>query len=152
MERKIVGFGVDEVGDPVAELDCGHRQHVRHNPPLSERVWVLTENGRNSKLGQFLNCVRCDQLEMPQGFVSFQQTPLFTEDTIPAGLQKDHSTGTGIWAKIMVLEGLLRYQAEALGVDITLLPEAQGIIVPNVVHAVQVVGKVRFFVEFYRCE
>ena len=150
MERKIVGFAVDEVGDTVAELDCGHGQHVRHNPPLSNREWVLTENGRNSKLGQTLNCVRCDRLEMPPGFVRFQQTPVFTEETVPAGLQKEHATGTGIWAKITVLEGALRYKAEALDIDITLSPTTEGIIVPNVVHAVKPLGKVRFFVAFYR--
>lgn len=152
MNRKIVGFGVDEVGDTVAQLDCGHGQHVRHNPPLSEREWVLTENGRNSKLGEPLNCVRCDALEMPEGYFCFQQTPIFTEYTIPLGLQKEHATGTGIWAKIVVQEGALRYRAEALGVDIMLSPEVVGMIVPNVVHSVQAQGRVRFLVEFYRQE
>lgn len=152
MERKIVGFSVDAVGDPVAELDCGHGQHVRHAPPLSDREWVLTENGRNSKLGQPLDCVRCDEMEMPEGHVCFQQTPIFTQYTIPVGLQKEHSTGTGIWAKIIVQAGELHYQAEALNIDIMLTPEVQGVIVPNVTHAVQATGKVRFFVEFYRRE
>jgi hypothetical protein len=31
--RKIVGFHLDERKDWVAELECGHQQHVRHNPP-----------------------------------------------------------------------------------------------------------------------
>jgi tellurite resistance-related uncharacterized protein len=152
MKRKIVGFAVDEAGDYVAELDCGHGQHVRHNPPLSDRAWVLTENGRNSKLGESLNCVRCERLEMPEGFIAFQQTPIFTEETIPAGLQKDHATGAGVWAKIIVLEGKLRYQAEALRVDMELAPDVLGVIVPQVVHAVAPVGPVRFFVEFYRLD
>jgi tellurite resistance-related uncharacterized protein len=152
MKRIIVGFGVDEAGDYVAELDCGHRQHVRHNPPLSEREWVLTADGRNGKLGESLNCVRCERLEMPEGVVAFQQTAVFTEETIPAGLQKDHATGAGVWAKIIVLEGKLRYQAEALGVDMELAPDVLGVIVPQVVHAVAPVGPVRFFVEFYRLD
>jgi len=152
MKRMIVGFGVDEVGDPVAALNCGHGQHVRHNPPLSDREWVLTENGRNSKLGESLDCVRCDRLEMPEGFVAFQQTPIFTNETIPAGLQKDHATGAGVWARITVLAGKLRYQAEALGVDMEVSPDMGGVIVPTVVHAVTPLGQVRFFVEFYRQE
>ena len=61
MERHIVDFGVDEVGDPVAILSCGHPQHVRHNPPFENRPWVLTENGRKSRLGQILNCLRCEE-------------------------------------------------------------------------------------------
>ena len=30
--RKIVDFHLDENLDWVAELECGHQQHVRHNP------------------------------------------------------------------------------------------------------------------------
>jgi hypothetical protein len=31
--RKIVGFHRDDLGDWVADLECGHAQHLRHNPP-----------------------------------------------------------------------------------------------------------------------
>lgn len=60
MQRKIKGFILDEEGHWVAELECGHTQHVRHNPPLVERPWVLTEEGRQSRLGAVLNCKHCD--------------------------------------------------------------------------------------------
>lgn len=63
MERAIVGFRTDDEGHWVALLDCGHRQHVRHDPPLVERPWVLTEEGRASRLGVLLDCVRCDRGE-----------------------------------------------------------------------------------------
>ena len=39
MDRRIAGFHQDELGDWVAELDCGHTQHVRHNPPWQLRPW-----------------------------------------------------------------------------------------------------------------
>ena len=61
MQRKITGFHLDEEGHWVAELECGHNQHVRHDPPYVERPWVITEHGRRSRLGQELNCVRFDQ-------------------------------------------------------------------------------------------
>ncbi len=61
MQRKIVGFQQDEVGDWVAQLACGHGQHVRHDPPLSNRPWVLTEEGRQRFIGFELNCVLCDE-------------------------------------------------------------------------------------------
>ena len=51
VERAIVGFDPDETGDWVALLACGHRQHVRHQPPWRERPWVLTEEGRAERLG-----------------------------------------------------------------------------------------------------
>jgi Protein of unknown function (DUF3565) len=41
MSQAIVGFHHDEVGDWVAELACGHTQHVRHQPSWSTRPWVI---------------------------------------------------------------------------------------------------------------
>jgi hypothetical protein len=61
MQRAIIGFHLDEHGDWVADLDCGHRQHVRHNPPFVNRPWVITEEGRRSKLGVTLECILCEQ-------------------------------------------------------------------------------------------
>ena len=63
MKRRITGFHTDEHGDWRAELECGHYQHVRHNPPLRTRPWVLTEEGRAARLGLELNCKRCDEEE-----------------------------------------------------------------------------------------
>ena len=61
MDRRIVGFHPDAEGHWVAELECGHAQHVRHDPPWMSRPWVLTREGRDSRLGVVLNCVKCDQ-------------------------------------------------------------------------------------------
>jgi len=60
MEQRIVGFHQDEHGDWVADLACGHGQHVRHQPPLTNRPWVFTEEGRTQHLGQVLNCKKCE--------------------------------------------------------------------------------------------
>ena len=57
--RRIVGYHRDEIGDWVAELECGHGQHVRHDPPWQVREWVTTEEGRAQHLGTTLDCVRC---------------------------------------------------------------------------------------------
>lgn len=59
MERAITGFHRDAEGDWVAELACGHGQHVRHRPPWTVRLWVTTEEGRASRLGALLECRRC---------------------------------------------------------------------------------------------
>lgn len=60
MERSIIGFHQDELRDWVAELDCGHNQHVRHNPPWINRPWAVTPEGRATILGRVLNCKKCD--------------------------------------------------------------------------------------------
>jgi hypothetical protein len=59
--RKIVGFHLDEKLDWVAELECGHQQHVRHNPPWIDRHWVTTLEGRRAHIGHELNCLACSR-------------------------------------------------------------------------------------------
>ena len=61
MQRVITGYEKDDEQHWRAILDCGHRQHVRHDPPLTSRAWVLTKAGRDSRLGFALNCKRCDE-------------------------------------------------------------------------------------------
>ena len=63
MKRRIAGYDKDDEGHWRAILDCGHPQHVRHDPPLVKREWVLTEEGRASRLGLELDCKRCDEEE-----------------------------------------------------------------------------------------
>jgi hypothetical protein len=65
-ERRIIGFHQDELGDWVAEFDCGHGQHMRHNPPWTNRPWVLSEEGRASRLGTMLVCKRCQEENFQQ--------------------------------------------------------------------------------------
>lgn len=61
MQQPIIGYHLDEEDHWVAELACGHNQHVRHQPPWTERPWVITEAGRRSRLGLMLECVKCDR-------------------------------------------------------------------------------------------
>ncbi|MGE0289935.1 MAG: DUF3565 domain-containing protein [Bradyrhizobium sp.] len=44
----------------MAQLECGHEQHLRHDPPWINRPWVVTAEGRSRVLGQMLECRRCD--------------------------------------------------------------------------------------------
>ncbi len=151
MQRPIDGFHVDEVGDWVAELRCGHGQHVRHKPPFWTRPWVLTDDGRASMVGAELPCVLCDRFEMPAGFVAYQRTREFDQATIPAALRADHSTKPGVWGVIHVLAGRLRYLVEPpLAGERMLEVDVPGIVVPEVLHRVMPEGDVRCFVEFFR--
>jgi len=59
LNRAITGFTQDEEGHWVALLECGHRQHLRHDPPLTERPLVLTVEGRRSLIGHTLACTLC---------------------------------------------------------------------------------------------
>jgi hypothetical protein len=61
MNRSIIGFDTDDDGAWRAKLECGHYQHVRHDPPLRVRDWVMTVEGRESRLGIELDCRKCDE-------------------------------------------------------------------------------------------
>lgn len=69
-KQPIVGFHQDEEEHWVAQLGCGHSQHVRHTPPWQNRPWVVSESGRADKLGCTLECVKCD-LQVPADGVWF---------------------------------------------------------------------------------
>lgn len=61
MRRRIVAFHEDSAGQWVAELECGHTQHVRHEPPWQVRPWVGTVEGRAAMIGTALDCLRCQE-------------------------------------------------------------------------------------------
>jgi hypothetical protein len=65
--RTIFAFHQDDQGDWVAELACGHTQHLRHNPPWIERPWVITAEGRQGHLGGTLDCRQCQVAEQSRG-------------------------------------------------------------------------------------
>ena len=55
------GFEQDEVGDWVMLLSCGHRQHVRHQPPFINRPWAVSEEGRRQHLDMVVTCTQCQR-------------------------------------------------------------------------------------------
>ena len=60
MQQAIMGFHQDEAQHWVADLACGHTQHVRHDPPWMVREWVVTEAGRAERIGSLMECKRCE--------------------------------------------------------------------------------------------
>jgi hypothetical protein len=61
MQRQVTSFYQDEENHWVAGLDCGHSQHVRHDPPWMLREWVTNEAGRAARIGSWMECKRCDE-------------------------------------------------------------------------------------------
>lgn len=66
MKQKIIGFHQDKEFYWVADLECGHTQQVRHDPPLTSRPWVTTPEGRRDRIGAELDCRKCDESSRPQ--------------------------------------------------------------------------------------
>ena len=67
MLRTIAGYHQDNEGDWVAEISCGHTQHVRHRPPFQSRGWVLEEKGRADRIGTEIDRTLCERTELPEG-------------------------------------------------------------------------------------
>ena len=65
MDQAIVAFRQDDAGGWVADLACGHSQHVRHKPPFQLAPWVLDEHERTARIGADIECRLCDQAPPP---------------------------------------------------------------------------------------
>lgn len=88
---------------------------------------------------------------LPSDAVAYKRTAEFTEETVPAGLRKSHTTKAGVWGRICVLSGRLRYRIlEPTIEEHELTPENEGVVEPEVPHEVEPIGEVLFFVEFLR--
>ncbi len=153
MERVITGFHEDEMGDYVAELSCGHNQHVRHRPPFQLRAWVLNDATRQDRVGAALECPLCDRAELPDAVVPASALERFEDQTMPAGLRHQHRLGAGTWGRLVVDEGELELSTHGSVTFTTRLgPGACQAIPPELDHDIAPVGAVRFSLELLRVE
>jgi tellurite methyltransferase len=149
--RRILGFEPGEPGEWVARLECAHRRHVRHRPPLSNYAWVESAEGRAAHLGEPIECGRCLQRVWPEGVVETRATPEFDEASTPAGLLGTHTTKAGTWGRLEVLEGRLTLSFEApLDERVSVSAGESAAIPPELPHRVVLDGAVRFRVRFFR--
>ncbi|HYP79655.1 MAG TPA: DUF1971 domain-containing protein [Steroidobacteraceae bacterium] len=86
---------------------------------------------------------------LPEGLTAYKRTPTFDQETLPAGLRRQHSTKAGVWALIHVVEGSLRYRILDPPSEQILTAAAPGIVRPGQLHEVEPLGPVSMFVEFY---
>lgn len=88
---------------------------------------------------------------VPDTVRAYKRTREFDENSVPAGLLRAHTTASGVWGRIVVLEGTLRYRIlSPEAEELILLPGRDGVVEPEVPHEVSPEGRVRFYVEFLR--
>jgi len=89
--------------------------------------------------------------QLPPNVIPYKRTPEFDEVSVPKGLLHEHRTKEGVWGKIVVLEGKLRYTINEPQEEGIILDEnTHGVVEPTVRHEVTPLGNVKFYVEFYR--
>jgi tellurite resistance-related uncharacterized protein len=93
---------------------------------------------------------------LPQTARPYRRTDVFTEATVPQGLLKAHTTKAGTWGLIHVLEGRLAYRIvdprRPASEAILSADAPPGVVEPTILHEVEPLGPVRFYVEFHRLE
>ena len=88
--------------------------------------------------------------EIPKTAKAYKKTDVFNEKTVPKALLVEHSTKSNVWGKIIVLEGELIYSIPSTNEQFELTVSNFGVVEPEVKHLVKPVGKVKFYVEFYK--
>jgi tellurite resistance-related uncharacterized protein len=110
----------------------------------------MTEQGRQRKLGEHIECSLCDAIELPSDAREYKRTATFTEQTLPAALRAEHRTKPGTWARIVVEHGELEYHARGRVQRLT--TNAPGLVEPERTHHIKPLGPVRVHVEFWRVD
>ncbi len=147
--RIMLAIERDDAGEWIARLDCGHRRHLRHRPPLSSMPWLLDEAERNARIGQSIECGRCAQCEPPDG-LEIYKTQHFDQQTLPAGLRGEHRLRPGVWGRLELQQGRLAFVADAIGCTRDLVAPAVLWIPPGVTHRVVTSGAMTMQLDFAR--
>ena len=153
MRRRIEGFHQDDHGDWVAELSCLHGQHMRHRPPFVDRAWVLTEEGRQERIGTEIECPLCDRAELPAGLRLARTAGPFDERSLPPGLQRAHEVGDRTWGVLRVLRGSVGFRLDTEPpLDIRLEEGASQPIPPGVAHRLTLSEPAEVAIDFLVCD
>jgi tellurite resistance-related uncharacterized protein len=88
---------------------------------------------------------------LPPGVLLQRTSEVFTDTTVPAGLLRAHRVATGVWGRLAVLEGRLRFVWEDGQGDALDLVEGDSVVIPpDTPHRVEPAPGTRFVVEFHR--
>ena len=86
----------------------------------------------------------------PDGLIPSRSSPVFTQDTLPAALQAEHTLAPGHWAVLNVVEGSLRFVNLETSEDRLISAPGLVTIHPGLPHKVALEGSLRCRIDFYR--
>jgi tellurite resistance-related uncharacterized protein len=79
----------------------------------------------------------------------YKSTPVFDQDTLPAGLRRDHSTKAGTWGLVRVIEGEIHLHVKEPPETRHLRQGDTTVLEPEQLHWVEVIGPMKLQVEFH---
>lgn len=89
--------------------------------------------------------------DLPAGLIHARTTDLFDETNHPAALRRAHHVAQGVWARLLVHSGSLRFVFEDQPDEpITITAGGDMLIPPKVRHHVEFDGPASFALEFHR--
>jgi tellurite resistance-related uncharacterized protein len=80
----------------------------------------------------------------------YKVSAIWTEETLPQAIRREHRTKEGVWGLLRVLEGEARLHFDGEAEPILVTPQKPALIPPQKTHHVECRGAVRMRVEFYR--
>jgi RND superfamily putative drug exporter len=89
--------------------------------------------------------------ELPAGLVLVRTTPVFDNDTVPAGLLNSHQVAVGVWGRLVVHTGCVGFVFDdASDQELAIDAGCDVVIPPTQLHHVVLKDAATFVVEFYR--
>lgn len=79
----------------------------------------------------------------------YKSTPIFDENSLPAGLRREHRTKEGVWGVIRVLKGRLCFRVLDPVSETIIDPDHPGLVLPDQPHLVEPLGSMQMQVDFY---
>lgn len=150
-QARIVAFSQEEAGVWVAQLECGHSRHVRHEPPFKLAAWVTEASERAQRIGTALTCALCRMPPLPACASVYKTSPEFDAASVPAGLRRSHRLKAATWARIEVIEGRVSYTLEdEQDLTLVLRPGVPGTVAPERPHHITPQPGARLRIEFLR--
>ena len=88
--------------------------------------------------------------EIPEAARAYNTTRHYTDRTVPGMMKHHHTVRAGVWAKIIVERGEVKYYIDGDDQEYTLTKGNPGVVEPMVKHRIDPQPSSKFYLEFYR--
>ena len=104
---------------------------------------------RSGRFPGYAGCV-LESMSLPSHLEHVRTTPVFTIETVPAGLLHAHHLATQVWGRLRVISGSVTFLLEETGESRHLAEGDEQVIEPAVAHHVELGPDASFDIEFFR--